>query len=461
MASPVRARAGGASRLLRPFGYGAAATGFTALALLLLHLVLAQRLERQQRRQLVGQVSAMVLLSEVALERYSPPELAEVLGNPVALGARPPQSDPTSTPADGTLRRQAEALRTDLCSKLTACPVVWAVGQRPPQGPGRGVWVQLNSPLETAWVFAPIPALRGWPPDPQLLTLAGALGGLTTLLLYLSLEVQRPLRQLDTALGEVGLDQQPRALPARGTGAVRHLTAHFNAMVLRLQQASQERATMLGGIAHDLRSPLTRLRLRLAHQVPWSEEERRRAEADLTALERITEQFLLFVRSDAQEPPVQVPLQELVAEAANAVDAVELNLEPMERLVRPVALSRAVANLLLNAETYGAPPLKLVLRALPQEGFAIEVWDRGPGLSPTDWERARQPFQRLDGARGGVGHSGLGLAIAERVARAHGGELGCRRSSHSDAPAFVVTLTGRSLQSHLVTSSAGRVAFER
>jgi two-component system osmolarity sensor histidine kinase EnvZ len=454
MASPVRARAGGPPRLLRPLGYGAAATGFTALALLLLHLLLAQRLERQQRRQLVGQVSAMVLLSEVALERYSPPELAEVLGTPVALGARPPQANPATTPADGTLRRQAEALRADLCSKLTACPVVWAVGQR------RGVWVQLNSPLETAWVFAPIPALRGWPPDPQLLTLAGALGGLTTLLLYLSLEVQRPLRQLDAALGEVGLDQQPRPLPARGSGAVRHLTAHFNAMVVRLQQASQERATMLGGIAHDLRSPLTRLRLRLAQQVPWSEQERRRAETDLTALERITEQFLLFVRSEAEEPPVRVPLQELVAEAANAVEAVELHLEPMERLVRPVALSRAVANLLLNGEHHGQPPLKLVLRALPEEGFAIEVWDRGPGLSPAEWERARQPFQRLDGARGGVGHSGLGLAIAERVSRAHGGELGCRRSSDRGAPAFVVTLTGRSLQSHLVTSSAGRVAVE-
>jgi two-component system osmolarity sensor histidine kinase EnvZ len=454
MASPVRARASGLPRLLRPVGYGAAAAGFTALALLLLHLLLAQRLERQQRRQLVTQVSAMVLLSEVALERYSPPELAEVLGTRVALGARPPQADPAASPADGTLRRQAEALRADLCRKLTACPVVWAVGQR------RGVWVQLNSPLETAWVFAPIPALRGWPPDPQLLTLAGALGGLTTLLLYLSLEVQRPLRQLDGALGEVGLDEQPMPLPARGTGAVRHLTAHFNAMVLRLQQASQERATMLGGIAHDLRSPLTRLRLRLARPFPWSEEERRRAEADLNALERITEQFLLFVRSDAQEPPVRVPLQELVAEAANAVEAVELHLETMERLVRPVALSRAVANLLLNGEHYGQPPLKLVLRALPAEGFAIEVWDRGPGLSPAEWERARQPFQRLDGARGGVGHSGLGLAIAERVARAHGGELGCRHSSGGAAPSFVVTLTGHSLQSHPVTSSASPVAIE-
>jgi two-component system osmolarity sensor histidine kinase EnvZ len=142
------------------------------------------------------------------------------------------------------------------------------------------------------------------------------------------------------------------------------------------------------------------------------------------------------------------------------VEAVELDLEPMERLVRPVALSRAVANLLLNAEHHGAPPLKLVLRALPQEGFAIEVWDRGAGLSSAEWERARQPFQRLDGARGGVGHSGLGLAIAERVARAHGGELGCRRCSDSGAPAFVVTLSGGSLQSHPVTSPAGRVAVE-
>ncbi|MGA1304658.1 MAG: ATP-binding protein [Cyanobium sp.] len=446
MASPGRARAGGAPRLLRPFGYGAAAAGFTALALLLLHMLLAQRLERQQRRQLVGQVSTMVLLGEVALERYNPAELSEVLGTRVALGPRPPLADPNAPPADGTLRRQAEALRADLCSKLTACPVVWAVGQR------RGVWVQLNSPLETAWVFAPIPALRGWPPDPQLLTLAVALGGLTTLLLYLSLEVQRPLRQLDGALGEVGLDQQPEPLAARGTGAVRHLTGHFNAMVLRLQEASQERATMLGGIAHDLRSPLTRLRLRLEKQESWSAEERRRAEGDLAALERITEQFLLFVRSDAQEPPVRLPLQELVAEAANAVDAVELDLEPMERRVRPVALSRAVANLLLNAEHYGQPPLKLVLRALPQEGFAIEVWDRGQGLSPAEWERARQPFQRLDRARGGVGHSGLGLAIAERVARAHGGELNCHRSSDGETPGFVVTLTGASLQSHPVTS---------
>ncbi|MFM9087621.1 MAG: hypothetical protein ACKOPT_05710, partial [Cyanobium sp.] len=110
MASTHSARAERSPGLLRPLGHGAAAAGFTALALLVLHVLLAQRLERQQRRQLVVQVSAMVLLSEVALEGYSPPELAEGLGSRVALGARPPQADPAASPADGTLRRQAEAL---------------------------------------------------------------------------------------------------------------------------------------------------------------------------------------------------------------------------------------------------------------------------------------------------------------------------------------------------------------
>ena len=444
MAAPGRARRVGLP-LLRPLGYGAAAAGFTALGLLLLHVLLAQRLEYQQRRQLVSQVSSMVLLSEVALERYSPADLSELMGTKVAVGPQPPQGALSARPADPTLKRQAEALRADLCGKLSACPVVWAVSQRPPLGPGRGVWVQLTSPLETAWVFAPIPALRGWPPDPQLLTLAGAMGGLTTLLLFLSLEVQRPLRLLDAALEQVGLDQQPLAVPARGTGAVRNLTHHFNTMLARLELASQERATMLGGIAHDLRSPLTRLRLRLAQHTPWSAEERRRAEVDLTALEKITEQFLLFVGADRQERPVEVPLHELVAEAANAVEAVELALEPMERRVRPIALARAVANLLFNAEGYGQPPLRLVLRSAPAEGFAIEVWDGGPGLPAADWERAKQPFQRLDEARGGLGHSGLGLAIAERVARAHGGDLTCRHALEGGRGSFVVTLTGRSL----------------
>ncbi|MEB3260693.1 MAG: ATP-binding protein [Cyanobacteriota bacterium] len=446
MANPVSAEARPRlATLLRPLGYGAAAAGFTALVLLLLHLLLAQRLERQQRRQLVREVSAAVLLGQVALERTGPSELAELMGTAVAVGPQPPWAVTPDRPAASALRRQAEALRTDLCRKLTSCPQVWPAQTAAAGGPGRGVWVQLNTSLDTTWLFAPIPALRGWPPDPQLLSLAGAFGGLAALLLFLSLEVQRPLRQLDAALEAVGLDEQPQPVRERGTAAVRHLTAHFNAMVDRLRQASQERATMLGGIAHDLRAPLTRLRLRLVQSTPWSAEERERAERDLSALEAITAQFLLFVGAEGKEPPLPLPLDALVAEAANAVARVALDLEPMERCVRPVALSRAVANLLRNAEDHGQPPLRLWLRALPEEGFAILVGDGGAGLSAAAWERAKQPFQRLDAARGGLGHSGLGLAIAEQVARAHGGALSCRQGTPAEGAGFVVVLTGRSL----------------
>jgi two-component system osmolarity sensor histidine kinase EnvZ len=81
---------------------------------------------------------------------------------------------------------------------------------------------------------------------------------------------------------------------------------------------------MLAGLAHDLRSPLTRLQLRLASSGPLAADERRRAEADLAALERITRQFLQFVGAESQEAPVLVPLEELVAEAANGVDQVQL-----------------------------------------------------------------------------------------------------------------------------------------
>jgi two-component system osmolarity sensor histidine kinase EnvZ len=413
------------------------------LGLLLLHLLLAQRLERQQRRQLASQVSAMVLLSEVALERYSPAELTDLVGTPVVVGARPPGAlTPHQRRADPSLAARAEALHADLCRKLSTCPPVWPAGPAPLPGAGRGVWVQLNSPLETAWLFTSMPAWRGWPPEPPILILSTAMGGLAALLLFLSLEVQRPLRLLDAALAEVGLDQHPSPVPARGTRAVRHLTHHFNSMVARLREASQERATLLAGVAHDLRAPLTRLRLRLAAPATWSAEERSRAEGDLTALERITEQFVLFVGADGGEEVVEVPLDSLVAEAANTVEQVELSLEPMQRRVRPIALTRAVANLLSNAESHGQPPLRLRLRALPEEGFAIEVWDGGPGLAPEDWERAKQPFQRLDPARGGLGHSGLGLAIAERVARAHGGGLTCRQGRDGGCSGFGVVLTG-------------------
>ena len=439
----------------RGLGYGAATAGFTDLALLLLQVLLAQRLEQQQRRQLSNQVAGSVLLAELGLERFSPTALADLGDMRLAVGPRPPAAATPGQPAPLALRLQAEALRNDLCRRLSHCPLVWPTGLRsagagahgrdPKAGdPGRGAWVELQSPLETVWLFAPMAPRHGWPPDPQLASLALVAGGLGSLLLFLALEVQRPLRRLEGALAQVGLDSdqpQPPLVAAGGTAAVRRLTQRFNAMLNRIERSGRERRTMLAGLAHDLRSPLTRLRLRLASSGPLSPDERRRAEIDLAALERITRQFLQFAGAETPEEPVLLPLEALVAEAANGVDQVRLELEPMARCVRPVALSRAVANLLDNADTHGRPPLRLVLRARGPEGFAIEVWDQGAGIAEADWPRAVQPFQRLDPARSGVGHSGLGLAIADQVAQAHGG--GLERLAPPQG-GFAVVLTGRS-----------------
>lgn len=125
-----------------------------------------------------------------------------------------------------------------------------------------------------------------------------------------------------------------------------------------------------------------------------------------------------------EELSVPVPLDQLLAEVASSHPAnqLQLNLEAMEVIVKPVALSRAVANLIDNAFTYGEAPV--VLRLLRVEDqCCIEVWDQGEGMPQRQWEQALQPFHRLDASRGGQGHCGLGLAIVVHVARLHGGHL--------------------------------------
>jgi two-component system osmolarity sensor histidine kinase EnvZ len=419
MASPAAAK------------YALAGAGVSALSLGLLQTLLAQRLERAQIIQLGPEVAFNLRLGELALDRLPPAALSRLSGLPLRVGANPPLSP------DRRLQRQARQLQQELCREIAPCPpVLPAGGERP------GVWVELLSPLEPVWLFTPLDPQRGRAPDPLLLGLALMAGSISSSLLYLWWEVQRPLQQLEQALAQVGNTAQalPSPLPAAGSGAVRRLTARFKAMVQRLDANQRDRTTMLAGIAHDLKSPLTRLRLRLA-----GHGEQQRAEADLDALERITGQFLLFAGGGDAEAAVLLPLDQWLAELSAAIepDQLQLDLEPLEACVQPTALGRAVGNLIDNAFSHGQPPLRLVLRREGPDGFRIEVWDRGPGISAEAWPQALQPFQRLDRARGGSGHCGLGLAIAARVAASHGGQLECRRS----AEGFAVVLRGRSVAS--------------
>ncbi|MFM7085473.1 MAG: ATP-binding protein [Cyanobium sp.] len=417
--------------------YGLVGLGVALLGTLQLQLLLAERLQRDRLSQLGNEVLFQVRLSELALDRLPPTALARLSGLPLRVG----QAPLAAMAPDRSLVAEAALLRRQLCRRLVPCPQVL-----PAMGEPRRVWVELLAPLEPVWLQVPMPPLRPWPPDPWLLLLGAGLGGGVALLLYLALEVQRPLRHLRQALAGVAEGLPPPVpLPSRGTTAVRQLTERFNAMVLQLQTAEQERAVMLAGIAHDLKSPITRLRLRLS-LAGAAAGDLSQAESDLAALERITGQFLLFAGGSDHEVAVALPLDQLLAEQTGHLDSqiLALDLEPLQRVVQPVALARAVSNLLDNALQYGAPPLRLELQAAEPagEGFRIVLWDGGDGIAAEAWSQALMPFQRLDPSRGGRGHSGLGLAIAARVARSHGGGLERLEGDGRDGRRFGIALQG-------------------
>ena len=416
--------------------YGLVGLGVALLSTLQLQLLLAERLQRDRITQQGPEVLFQLRLAELALDRLPPARLARLSGLPLRVGAKPPSR------SERALEVQAQLLRQELCASLNPCPSVL-----PALAAKRGVLVQLLSPLDPVWLLVPIPPVRPWPPDPWLLLVGLGLGGSVALLLFFLLEVQRPLLSLQQVLGGVGRRGWPEVQQEQGTLAVRQLTARFNGMVRRLQAVDQERAVMLAGIAHDLKSPLTRLRFRIS-LLELSQADLQQVVADLDSLERITGQFLLFAGGGDQEAALAVPLEQLLAEQAAGLAAseLELDLEPLVRLVQPVALARAVANLIANARSYGAPPLCLQLRAAEPagEGFRIVIWDCGSGIPPERWDQALMPFQRLDVARGGSGHCGLGLAIAARVARSHGGYLERLEADGNSAWRFGIALQGRS-----------------
>ncbi len=399
--------------LLGWFGLG---IGIWTFCLLILQILFGRQLEMHQTALLGRDLSLNVRLTELALERYPPGLVSELTGLDLGVMVQPPKP----SRVEASLQRQTIALQKALCKRLSHCPMLVPFQDRTS---GRVVWIELISPLEPVWLRVGLSSSEGWPPEPSILGLAfvGAIvinGGL-----FLLFEVDRPLRGLERGLARVGEDNEPEALPAVGAPEVQRLTKRFNDMLIRLSANRQERTTMLAGIAHDLRAPITRLQFRLS--LPsLNPQERERCASDLVALERITGQFLLFAGGGDGEDLVELPIDQWLAEvsASHSPDQLRLDLEPLVASLRPVALGRAVVNLIDNAFIYGVPPVTVRLRGLKHH-FVIEVWDFGKGMPPDEWERALQPFQRLDASRCQQGHCGLGLAIVSHVVRRHGGDL--------------------------------------
>lgn len=261
----------------------------------------------------------------------------------------------------------------------------------------------------------------------QLLVLMVVTGFLMTVIAYLFLRNQlRPIRRLARAAEAFGKGQ---VVPYHLSGAteVRSAGKAFLDMRSRIERQIEQRTLMLSGVSHDLRTPLTRMRLALSM---LDDESREDLEHDVDDMERLVDGFLGFARSEAQEDPPELVdpteiVQHLVKNATRAGQVVTLGelAEPGPRPLRRAALERALENLLGNAARYGTRARLSLVTGRGDLRFVVE--DDGPGIDADAREEALKPFARLDASRNQDSGSGvgLGLAIANDIARGHGGHL--------------------------------------
>ena len=255
---------------------------------------------------------------------------------------------------------------------------------------------------------------------------------LMTVIAYVFLRNQlRPIKRLADAAEAFGKGRSVAYRP-RGALEVRSAGATFLDMRSRIERQMEQRTLMLSGVSHDLRTPMTRLKLSLS--LMPQDDEVRAALRDVADMERLVDAFLSFARGDAMETPVATDPVALVARvvenAQRSGGPVTLKTEGRgTALLRPDAVMRAVENLIGNAVRYGTRCEVSV--TVTERSLRICVEDDGPGIPGDRREEAMRPFTRLDAARnpnrgGGVG---LGLSIAADVARSHGGTLTLSESS--------------------------------
>ena len=293
-------------------------------------------------------------------------------------------------------------------------------------GEERGFFITFHIDDDEYWVMLPRERLERQFPWQWL--------GWTALALLLSLivawlivsRINRPLKALVAAAADIGRGKTPLPLPESGPAEIETLARSFNQMSQDLARLDADRALILAGVSHDLRTPLSRLRL--STEMSASDEALKQGMiADIAEMDGIIGQFLDFARTQSEEPLEPTDLAALAREVLEHQrrlgHALQANIEPVpEQALRRMGIKRLISNLVDNALAYGE---KEVCVATRSEGgkLILEVLDRGPGIPREEAERLKQPFTRLEQARSGKGGSGLGLAIVDRIARHHGGSL--------------------------------------
>lgn len=379
----------------------------------------------------VAIVSVVGLLTGVMLSLLGPPppqRTTEPLAEQVEMVARMAKHDTSGItlvpqPAGGRMHENAtQRLRTVLSARGLDLPVT--ISREGPDAP-----LVVSIPLSSEWLLMPIPDMppqtTPWPVLFKWLALITV--GATAIAVFAANRMVQPLVLLESAVESVGPDAILPLLPERGPAEVRATARALNSLSSRLRKAVESRMRLVAAAGHDLRTPITRMRLRA--EFVEDEEERAFWLSDLDELERIADSAILLVREEAgKSPPETIRLDELVADIVTELKDQNLDLavigtQPVTVRASRLALRRALRNLMINAATHGR---RARIRVDGTAGSTAQVIieDEGPGIPPALLGQVFEPFFRADpGRRQGIPGAGLGLTIAREIVQRAGGEI--------------------------------------
>jgi signal transduction histidine kinase len=289
--------------------------------------------------------------------------------------------------------------------------------------------VQVSIALrDGSWINFDFTAIDSLPLNYPLISLLVVSVLLVLMLSYYALRrVTKPLDSLTRAAEALGRSGRMEVLKETGAGEVRRAARAFNEMQDRIRRLIEDRATMVAAISHDLRTPITRLKLRA--EFIEDQDQRDKMLRDLDEMETMIKSTLALSREDANpEARAHFDLGDLLMDCVEGLDGVTLEIDPALAggqapiEAQPIALKRAVANLIENAIVYGKSAE--VTLASEADEYRIVIDDHGPGVPEAEIDRVFRPFFRLEPSRNREsGGTGLGLAIARSVVRVHGGDI--------------------------------------
>lgn len=291
-----------------------------------------------------------------------------------------------------------------------------------------GTTLRISVDLGDRWAVLPLPDLRpprgGWRIFGAWMALIVA--GATVVSLIAATRITGPLRILESAVDRIGRDGVLVPIPETGLPETQATARALNHLSARLKSAMESRMRLVAAAGHDLRTPMTRMRLRA--EFVEDEEERGKWLADLAELDAIADSAIRLVRDQVAQGDTQdLRLDRLVADVAQELDAqgyaVAVGpLAPLTVAADPLSLKRAVRNLLINAATHGKAARVALSRSADRAALLIE--DEGPGIPEPLMERAFEPFFRVDEARRkALPGAGLGMAIARQIIEQSGGQV--------------------------------------